>query len=174
MRSPSPTGINLAPPSAAFIGETAPSWPTASPHHHGVAIHILLLSLLPTGSLPLHRSPLPGYSIPLAPDFLVFFSSPEFIAFSSHRSSPPLRHSAPHPMSPYPSYTITPSVPASLRRPCGPLFWPTSISLHFFPQTRHEPPSGQTCPHHSFYYHSPSPSACRLWLSSFVCKYKIS
>ena len=42
--------------------------------------------------------------------------------------------------------------------PCGPPFRSTSISLHVFPQSRHEPPSGRTCPHDSFYYHSPSPS----------------
>ena len=116
MRSPSPTDTNLAPLPATFIGETTPSWPTAPPHHHGGAAHPYPAAISAAhGRLSASSVPT-GYSLPSAHDFPVYFSSsPEFIASSSHRSAPPPRHSAPHTMSPYPSYTITPSAPASLR-----------------------------------------------------------
>ena len=116
MRSPSPTDTNLAPLPATFIGETTPSWPTAPPHHHGGAAHPYPAAISAAHGRPSASSVPTGYSLPSAHDFPVYFSSsPEFIASSSHRSAPPLRHSAPHTMSPYPSYTITPSAPASLR-----------------------------------------------------------
>ena len=116
MRSPSPTDTNLAPLPATFIGETTPSWPTAPPHHHGGTAHPYPAAISAAHGRPSASSVPTGYSLPSAHDFPVYFSSsPEFIASSSHRSAPPPRHSAPHTMSPYPSYTITPSAPASLR-----------------------------------------------------------